>query len=75
MQKANGKCFMEKKKKKKSSYGGIHATRDHDDVRSVLRDTKNKLRNNQNKRLGMLTSGVLVVLLHYNARPHTPARS
>jgi hypothetical protein len=28
----------------------------------------------QNKRLGMLTSDVLVVLLHDNARPRTAAR-
>jgi hypothetical protein len=27
----------------------------------------------QNKRRGMLTYGILVVLLHDNARPHTPA--
>ena len=41
----------------------------------VYRETRNKLRRSiQNKRRGMLTKGV-VLLLHDNARPHTAART
>jgi hypothetical protein len=48
---------------------GIHATRDHSNVRSLLRNTKLLRRTIQNKMCGMLTSGV--VLLHDNTCPHT----
>jgi transposase len=55
-----------------SADGGIHATGDHNNVRSVLRNTK-KLRSAiQDKRHGIMTSDV--VLHHDNARPHTAAR-
>jgi hypothetical protein len=60
-----------------SADGGIHATMYHNNVRSVLRNPKKKKNcvgpAIQNKRRGMLTSGV--VLLHDNARPHTAART
>jgi hypothetical protein len=47
-----------------SADGRIYATRDHNNVRSVLRNTKKR---------GMLTSGV--VLLLDNARPHIAPRT
>jgi hypothetical protein len=50
----------------KSADSGIHATRDHDNVRSVLWNTKKLHMAIQNKRCGMLRSSVLVVLLHDN---------
>jgi histone-lysine N-methyltransferase SETMAR len=57
-----------------SADDGIHATRDHNNVRLVLRNAKKKLRMAiRNKRHGMLTYGV--VLFHDNARPHTAART
>jgi hypothetical protein len=37
-QKADGNCFLGQERR---ADGGIHATRDHNDVRSVLRNTKN----------------------------------
>jgi hypothetical protein len=47
-QKAEGNCFLGQET---SSDGGIHATRDHNNIRSVLRNTKKKLRRAiQNKR-------------------------
>jgi hypothetical protein len=46
--------------------GRIYATRDTNIMRSVLRNTKKLQRTVQNKRRGMLTSSVLVVLLHDN---------
>jgi hypothetical protein len=56
-----------------SADGQIVATRDHSNVRSVLRKAKNLCRVIQSKSRGMLTPGV--VLLHGNARPHTAART
>jgi hypothetical protein len=63
-QKADGNCFL-----------GIHAARDHNNVRNVLQNThkKNLSRAIQNKRRGMPTYGV--VLRHDNVRPHTTART
>jgi hypothetical protein len=51
--------------------GGIHATRDHNNVRSGLRNAKKNCVGPaiQNKRCGMLTYGV--VLLHDNVSLHT----
>jgi transposase len=71
-QKVDGNCFLGQES---SADGGIHATRDHNNVRSVLRSTKKLRRAIQNKSRGMQTSGV--VLLHDNARPHarTAART
>jgi hypothetical protein len=60
-QTADGNCFL---REERSFYGGIHATRDNNNVRSVLRNNK-KLR----RAMGIITSGV--VLLHSIARPHT----
>jgi hypothetical protein len=51
--------------------GGIHATRDHNNVRGVLRNTKKLHRAIQNKRHGMLTYSV--VLLHDSTCLHTAA--
>jgi hypothetical protein len=53
--------------------GGIHATADRNNVRSVLRNAKKLRRAIRNKRRGKLTSGVM--LLHDNARPHTAAHT
>jgi hypothetical protein len=68
-QKAEGNCFLGQKR---SSDGGIHASRDHNNVRNVLRNTKITRKAIQNKRRGMMTSGL--VLLHDNSHPHTAAR-
>jgi hypothetical protein len=38
-QKADGNCFLGQVR---SADGGIHATRDHNNTRSVLRNTKKK---------------------------------
>jgi hypothetical protein len=65
-QKADGNCFLGQEM---STDGGIHVTRDHDNVRSVLRNTKKMRRAIQNIRRGMLTYGI--VFLHDDARPHT----
>jgi hypothetical protein len=66
-QKADGNCFLGQKG---SAKGGINATKDHNNVRSVLRKTNKKLiRAMLKKRRGMLTYDV--VLLHDNACPHT----
>jgi hypothetical protein len=69
-QRADGNCFLGQER---SADGGIHATRDHNNFSSVLRNTKNLGSAIQNKRRGMLTYGV--VLLHDNARPYTAART
>jgi hypothetical protein len=67
-QKTDVNCFLGQER---SAGGGINATRDHNNVRSVMRNTEKKLhRTIRNKRRGMLTYGVLVVLLHEDARPH-----
>jgi hypothetical protein len=69
-QKADGNCFLGQER---CADVGIHATRDHNNVISLLGNTK-KLRSSiKSKRRGMLISGV--VLLHVNARPHTAART
>jgi hypothetical protein len=70
--KAYGNCFLGLER---CADGGIHATRDHNKVTSVLRNTKKeKLRRIiQNKRHGMLTSSV--VILNDNACPHTAAHT
>jgi hypothetical protein len=62
-QKADGNCFLGRER---SADVEIHATRDHSDVRSVLRNTRKLRRDIQNKRHGTQT-----VLLHDNACPHT----
>jgi hypothetical protein len=69
-QKADNNCFLGQER---SFDGVIYATKGHNNVRSVLRNTKKLCRAIQNKRRGMLISGV--VLLHDNARPHTTART
>jgi histone-lysine N-methyltransferase SETMAR len=69
-QKADGNCFLGGES---CADGGIHASIDHSDVRSVLRNTKILRIKIQKKRLGMQTSGV--VLLHEKARLHTSART
>jgi hypothetical protein len=51
------------------------ATRDHNNITSVLRNTKKTAKGwpFRKKRRGMLTYGV--VLFHYNSHPHTAART
>jgi hypothetical protein len=68
-QKADGNCLLGQER---SADGRIHATRDHSNVISVLRNNK-RTALGQNKRRGMLTHGVM--LLHDNAHPHTAART
>jgi hypothetical protein len=70
LQKADCRCFLGQAR---SSDGGIHATRDDSNVRSVLRNTKRACLGPviQNKRREMLTSSV--VLLHDSAHSHTDA--
>jgi hypothetical protein len=65
-QKDDGNCFVEQVR---SADGGIHATRGHNNVRNILRNTKKLRKVIQNKRRGMLTFGV--VLLHDNVPSHT----
>jgi hypothetical protein len=67
-EKVGGDCFLGQER---SADGGVHATRDHNNARSVLRNTKKLLRAFPNKRYGMLTYGV--VLPHDNTLPHTSA--
>jgi hypothetical protein len=55
-QKADGNCFLEQER---SADGGIHATRDHDNVRCVLQG--NLRRAIQNKRCGILTSSAVLL--------------
>jgi hypothetical protein len=62
---SDGNCFLSQER---SVDGGIRATRDHNNVRNVFRNTKNLQR-----AIRMLTS--CVVLLHDSARPHTAART
>jgi hypothetical protein len=69
--KADGNCSLGWER---SAAGGIHATRGHDNIRSMLRNTKKLHRVIENKRHGMLISGVLVLLLHDNAHLHTATR-
>jgi hypothetical protein len=70
-QKADGNCVMGQER---SVEGGIHVTRDHNNVRSVLRNTKDYVGLAiQNKRRRILTYGV--VLLHDHTRSHTAARN
>jgi hypothetical protein len=56
-----------------SADGGVHSTRDNNNLTSVLLNTKELLMAIQNKRRGMMTSGV--VLLQCNAHPGTAART
>jgi hypothetical protein len=63
--KADGNCFVGEKTR---ADGAIRATRDHNNVTSVLRNTKTLRRT-----MGMLISSVM--LLHDTARPHTAART
>jgi hypothetical protein len=67
-QKAESSCFLGHKR---NADCRIHATRDHNNVRSVLWNTGKLLGAIQNKRHGMLTYSVLVVLIHANVHPHT----
>jgi hypothetical protein len=68
-QKADDNCFLGQER---SADGEIHSTRNHNNITSVLRNIKKKLCGAiQNKRCGMLTSGV--VLIHDNVRLHTAA--
>jgi hypothetical protein len=64
-----GNCFLEQEM---SGDGGIHATRDHINVRSVLRNIKKNC-----VRPFRLKGVECVVLLHDDARPHasTAART
>jgi hypothetical protein len=64
-QKAEGNCFLGQKR---SADGGIHPKRDHNNIRSALRNTKELPIAIQNKSRGMLTS--CVVLLHDYVLPH-----
>jgi hypothetical protein len=83
-QNADSNCFLEQQR---SADGGIHVTRDHNNVRSVLRNTKKKktvilnvIRHCQNpleytkKRHRAIQNPRRGVLLYKNARPHTAAR-
>jgi hypothetical protein len=70
--KADGNCFLGEER---SADGGIHATNDHNNVRSTLRNNKKLRRAIQNKRRGMLTCGVHVLLLDDNACTNTAART
>jgi hypothetical protein len=65
-QKAGGYCFLGQER---GADGDIHATRDHNNIRSVLRNAEKLHRDIQKKRRGMLIAGI--VLLHDSARPHT----
>jgi hypothetical protein len=63
--------FLEQER---SADGGVHETRGHNNIISVLRNTKKLRRAIQNRR-GMLAYSVLVVLLHDNECQHTAART
>jgi hypothetical protein len=65
-QKAEGSCFLGQDR---SADGGVHATRDHINVRNVVQNNKKKYRAIQRKRRGMLTYGV--ILLHDDVHLHT----
>jgi hypothetical protein len=70
-QKADDNCFLGQER---SADGEIHATKDHNNVRSVLQNSKKKLiRAIQNKRHGMLTYSV--VLLQDFVCPCSAART
>jgi hypothetical protein len=69
-QKADANCFLGQEK---SADAGIHATRDNNNVISVLQNTKRLRRTIQYQRRGMLTYGV--VFLHDNMHSHTAART
>jgi hypothetical protein len=64
----NCNCFL---RQEKSVDVGILATREHSYIRSALWITKELQAAIQNKKHGMLTSGI--VPLHDNAHPHTAA--
>jgi hypothetical protein len=63
-------CFLELERR---SDGGIHATRDHNKVISVMRNAETLREGIQNERRGMLTYSVM--FLHDNARLHTTNRT
>jgi hypothetical protein len=65
-QKADGNCLSGTGKE---CWCGIYAIRDHNDVRSILWNTKKK---NHSRRWMLIYS---VVLLHENVCPHTAART
>jgi hypothetical protein len=67
---ADGNCFL---RQKRSADAGIHITKDHTNVRDVLQNTKKTSEAIQNKRRGMVKSGV--VLPHNIPTPHTAART
>jgi hypothetical protein len=60
-QKADGNCFLGQER---SAYGGIHATKDHNDVRRILQSTKKKKQpraSHSEQRHGVLTSSVMLL--------------
>jgi hypothetical protein len=63
-------CWQRFSRTEKSADGEIHATRDHNNVRSVLWNTNKLHRAIQNKRHGMLRSSIPIVLLHDNMHLH-----
>jgi hypothetical protein len=68
--KANGDCFLGQER---SADGGIHATRDHNNIKSVLQNTKkNCIGHSEKKAWNACTDAVL---LHDNARPYTAAQT
>jgi hypothetical protein len=67
-QKAAGNCFLGQER---SADGGIRATRDHNNARSVLRNTKKCIGPFRKKRRGMLIVSVVLFLDH--ACTHTAA--
>jgi hypothetical protein len=58
-QKADGTCFLDQER---NADDGIHVTRDHSNVRSVLQNTKKLCGAIQNKRPGMLISSVALLI-------------
>jgi transposase len=69
-EKADGNCLLQQEM---SGDGAIHAKKDRNNAKSVLKITKKIRRAIQNKRRGMLTYGV--VFLDDNVGPHTAARN
>jgi hypothetical protein len=72
-QNADGNCFLGHDR---NADRGSHATWYHNNIRSVLQNTPKKKQlcmASENKRHGMLITGV--VLLHDNACPHTVTRT
>jgi hypothetical protein len=72
-QKTDGNCLLDQES---GADGTVHATKNHNNIRGVLRNTKKKncVRPAiQNKLRGMLTSAIR--LLHNNVHPHTAAHA